>query len=185
MLDRMVRYWWVHAIRGVLAILFGVAAFVWPVLTLVALVALFGAWAFVDGIFALMTAVKCAGQPRWWAPLMEGLTGILVGVLVFFWPEISAVALVYVIAVWAIITGFFEIITAIRLREEIQGEWLLALTGVLSVALGVLLAIAPGAGALGLVWAIGGFAMVYGILLIALAFRLRSLGQQFQTRAPA
>jgi uncharacterized membrane protein HdeD (DUF308 family) len=168
----LARYWWVVALRGLLAVVFGLAAFLWPGITLVSLVLLFGAYALVDGIFAIISAFRTR---EWWPLLLEGVIGIVAGAMTFVWPGITAIALLYLIAAWAIITGILEIVAAIQLRKVITNEWLLVLGGVVSVILGVVMVVAPGAGALGLVWAIGAYALVFGVTLIALGFRLRGL----------
>ena len=166
--------WWALALRGLAAILFGIAALVVPHIALVVLIALFGAYALVDGVFAIVSAVRAAERHmRWWPLLLEGLAGIVVWVLTFVWPVVTALLLLYFIASWAIVTGVFEILAAVRLRREITGEWLLGLTGVLSVVFGLLLIIFPGAGALTVVWLIGIYALVFGVLLVGLALRLR------------
>ena len=176
MIATLSRYWWVLAIRGVAAILFGVAAFVWPGITLAVLVLLFGAYALVDGIFAVIAGIATRKeQERWWMMVLEGLIGIVIGVVTFLYPNITALALLYFIAAWSILTGAFEVAAAIRLRKEIEGEWLLALAGIASIIFGVLLVIQPGAGALALIWLIGAYAIVFGILMLVLAFRLRGM----------
>jgi uncharacterized membrane protein HdeD (DUF308 family) len=167
--------WWTLAIRGVLAVLFGLAALLLPGITLVALVLLFGAYALADGIIALIAGARgLRRHERSWPLLLEGVLGIAAGVLTVVWPGITALVLVYLIAAWALLTGALEIATAIRLRKIITGEWLLVLSGVVSILLGVILVVAPGAGALGLVLWIGAYALVFGVLLLILAFRLRS-----------
>src|ERR671939_1651041 len=179
----LARNGWALALRGLAAILFGISALVVPHIALVVLIALFGAYALVDGIFAIVSAVRAAQRHmRWWPLLVEGLAGIVIGVLTFVWPGITALVLLYFIASWAIVTGVFEILAAVRLRREITGEWLLALTGVLSVVFGLLLIIFPGAGALTVVWLIGIYALVFGFLLLGLAWRLRSLRQHGDAR---
>ena len=176
MITTLAQNWWVLAIRGAAAILFGIAAFLWPGLTLTALVLLFGAYALVDGIFAVVAGFSTRReQERWWMMVLVGLAGILTGVLTFFWPGITALVLLYFIAAWSIVTGIFEVAAAIRLRREIEDEWMLGLAGVASLIFGILLLILPGAGALAVVWLIGLYALVYGILLLVLAFRLRGM----------
>lgn len=177
----LARNWWALVLRGIVAILFGVMAFAWPGLTLEALVLLFGAYAFVDGAFAVAAALsgRTGGTP-WWAMLLEGLIGIAAGIATVAWPGLTALALLYMIAGWAVATGVLQIVAAIRLRREIEGEWALILSGVLSVLLGVGLAIMPGAGALAVVWYIGAYAIVSGVLLIALGIRLRNLKRKAQ-----
>jgi uncharacterized membrane protein HdeD (DUF308 family) len=180
MFNLMTQNWWAMALRGVVALLFGIAAFMLPGVMLWALVALFGAYALVDGIFALISAFRrdvrreVRGE-RWWALLFEGVIGIAIGVLTFIWPKLTAMGLVYMIAFWAILTGALEVITAVRLRHAIRGEWLMALIGILSMGFGLLLAIFPLAGALSLMWLIGAYAIAIGVLMIALGFKLRSL----------
>ena len=176
MFNLMAQNWWALALRGLVAVLFGIAAFIWPGITLWALVTLFGAYALVDGIFTLVTAfTRNVGRQRWWALLFEGIAGIAIGVLTFIWPGLTAFGLLYLIAFWAIVTGVFEVITAVRLRHEIRDEWLMALIGVLSIVFGFLLVAFPLTGALSVVWIIGAYALVIGVVMIALAFKLRSL----------
>jgi uncharacterized membrane protein HdeD (DUF308 family) len=174
MIAELSRNWWVFLIRGVAAILFGIGAFVWPGLTIAVLVLMFGAYALVDGIFAIIAGIAARNQvERWWMMVIVGLAGIATGVLTFLWPGMTALVLLYFIAAWAIVTGIFQIAAAIRLRKEIEGEWLLALGGIASVIFGVLLILMPGAGALASIWIIGSYAIIFGILMIGLAFRLR------------
>lgn len=166
--------WWVFLIRGVAAILFGVAAWMWPGLTLAVLVLMFGAYALVDGIFAIIAGISARNQvERWWMMIIVGLAGIATGLLTFLWPGVTALVLLYFVAAWAIVTGIFQIAAAIRLRKEIEGEWILALGGIASLIFGILLILRPGAGALASIWMIGSYAVVFGILMIILAFRLR------------
>ncbi len=171
----LARNWWVLALRGFLAIVFGVLAFLWPGFAWAVVVLLFGAYAFVDGIFAIVAAVAGHGQAgRWWALLLEGIIGIAIGAITLFWPGVTELALLYLIAYWSIATGIFEIIAAVRLREHIQGEWALALGGILSVLFGLVLVVMPIAGAIAVAWLIGFYAVVFGVLLLVLAFRLRA-----------
>jgi uncharacterized membrane protein HdeD (DUF308 family) len=170
--------WWAELLRGIAAIAFGVFTFFWPGVTLAALVLLFGAYAFVDGIAALVLGIREFGErERWWATFIVGLVGVAAGVITFLTPNITALALLVVIAAWAIVRGVFEIVAAIRLRHAIQGEWLLGLAGALSIAFGVLMLLFPGTGALALVLWIGAFAFVWGIMLVALSFRLRGMAR--------
>lgn len=170
------QHWWALALRGVSAVLFGLMAFAWPGITLAVLILLYGAYAFADGIFALIAGVR-AGL---WGLSLVGLLGLAVGIGTLLWPGITALALVYAIAVWSIARGVLEIIAAIHLRKEIEHEWLLGLAGLVSILFGLLLAAAPGAGALSLVWIIGGFAIAFGTILIALGLRLRGLPARMQ-----
>ena len=174
--DSLSRNWWAVSLRGLAGILFGIITFIAPGISLAALVLLFGAYAFADGVLAIVTAIRRRGNDRWWLLLLEGLVGVGAGVLTLLWPGITALALLYVIAAWALVTGAFEIAAAIRLRKVITGEWILALSGILSIALGVLLIVAPGPGALAVVIWIGAYAFVFGVLLFALGLRLKGLG---------
>jgi uncharacterized membrane protein HdeD (DUF308 family) len=180
----LARNWWALVLRGLFAVLFGIIALAWPGITLGALVLLYGAYALADGVFAIaaVMAGRTGGRP-WWSLLVEGLVGIAVGIMTFAWPGITALVLLYLIAAWAFVTGIFEIVAAIRLREEIRGEWLLALSGILSILFGLALVVYPGAGALAVVWLIGAYAIAFGALLIALGFRLRSWSRRETIRA--
>ncbi|HEY3118229.1 MAG TPA: HdeD family acid-resistance protein [Chloroflexota bacterium] len=183
--DSLSRNWWAVSLRGLAGILFGIITFFAPGITLAALVLLFGAYAFADGVLAIVSAVRRRGADRWWLLLLEGLVGIAAGVLTLLWPGITALALLYLIAAWALVTGAFEIAAAIRLRKVITGEWLLALSGIFSIALGVLLVLYPGPGALAVVIWIGAYAFVFGTLLFALGLRLRGLGRPHARGQPA
>ena len=170
------RNWWALALRGVAAILFGILAFAWPGITLFVLVLFFGVYMLVDGIFAIVAAVRAAGrEARWWLLLIEGVLGVLAGLVAAFWPGLTALALLYFIAAWAIVTGILEIAAAVRLRREIAGEWALGLSGLLSLLFGVLLVVIPApAGILSLLWLIGAYAIAFGVVLLVLAFRVRN-----------
>ncbi len=166
--------WWILILRGIAAILFGVVAFIWPGLTGLVLVIGFGVYALVDGVFALITGISRLGHAsRGWAFILEGVLGIAMGLVALFWPGLTAIALIYLIAAWAIVTGIFEIASAIQLRKEITNEWALGLSGALSIVFGVLLMFQPGTGGLTLVWILAGYAIAFGILLIVAGFRLR------------
>jgi uncharacterized membrane protein HdeD (DUF308 family) len=178
------RNWWAVAIRGVAAIIFGVLAFVLPGITLAAMVLLFGAYALVDGIFALIAAVRGRDETQpWWELVIEGVLSIAAGIVTFTWPGLTTLVLFYVIGSWAIITGVLEIVAAVRLRKEIRGEVWLALSGVLSIAFGVLVYLFPVAGGLALVLWTGAYAIVFGALLVGLSVRLRN-AQRNRQRAP-
>jgi uncharacterized membrane protein HdeD (DUF308 family) len=171
----LARNWGAVLLRGAVGVLFGLTTFLLPGLSISALVLLFGAFALADGILEIVSAVRdrTGDAPRW-AILLRGLLGVAAGIVTIFWPGITALALLYVIAAWAILGGAFEIAAAVRLRKVIQGEWLLALSGVVSIGLGVVLMLFPGPGAIALVLWIGAYALVFGAVLIVLALRLRS-----------
>lgn len=177
MTGALTRNWWAFVLRGAVAILFGIGAWVWPGLTLTVLVALFGAYALVDGVFAVVAGIASHGENRrWWTELLVGVVGIVAGILTWVWPDVTALALLYLIASWAVVTGVVEIAAAIELRRAIDNEWLLGLGGAASVLFGLILFVRPGAGALGLLWLIGFYAVLFGVLLVALGFRLRGMG---------
>lgn len=168
----LTQHWWVVLLRGVLAILFGVMAYAWPGVTLAVLVLFWGAYALTDGIFEVIAGIRS----KWGALTFLGVLGIAAGIVTFVWPGITAITLVWVFAFWAIVAGVLQVSAAIRLRKEVQGEWLWILSGVCMVVLGVLLMLYPGAGALSIIWLIAGLAVVWGILLVMLAFKMKSLG---------
>ena len=163
------------AIRGIFAVLFGLVALFWPGVTVLALVLLFGAYAFVDGIFAIVAAFRQADKGVRWLILLEGVLGIVIGVVAFIWPGTAALALLYLIAAWAVITGILEIAAAVGLRRVIRGEWALIVGGVASVIFGVLLAVWPREGLLVLAWIFGIYALVFGVMQLVLAFRVRRM----------
>ncbi len=177
--------WWALILRGLAAIAFGVLAFVWPHITLTALVFLWGAYALVDGAFAIAGGVKSHGDnKRWWVLLLEGILGVAAGLVAFLVPAITALVLLILIAAWAMVTGAFEIAAAIQLRKYIKGEWLLALAGVASVLFGLALLFNPVAGALAVVWLIGAYSIVFGVLLIVLGVRLHNLVRSADGMSP-
>jgi uncharacterized membrane protein HdeD (DUF308 family) len=174
----LARNWWALAVRGVLAVLFGLIAFIVPGVTLAAIVLLFGAYAVVDGILSIVAAVRALEHhERWGGLLLEGIVDLVAGAIAFVWPAATAFALLFLVAFWAIVTGVLEIVAAIRLRKDVKGEWLLILNGVLSLVFGGVLLAIPGAGLLVIVWWIGAYAIVFGVILIALAFKLRARHQ--------
>jgi len=173
----LTRSWWLILLRGIASILFGIAAFVWPGLTVLALTLLYGAFAMADGILALGAALTGSGErsiPTWWLVVI-GLLGIAAGTVAFLWPGLTAFALVIMIGAWAVAIGVMQIIGAIWLRHEIEDEWLLIAAGILSVLFGAAVLLKPGAGALALAWAIGTFAILSGILLVAFALRIKGV----------
>ena len=175
LLRELAENWWLLLLRGIAAIAFGVLAFGWPGLTLLALTLMWGIYAIADGVLALWAAIASKGgeiAPRWWLAIV-GIAGVVAGVLTFVWPGMTALILLIFIASWAIVIGVLQIWGAIRLRKEIEGEWLLGLSGVLWVAFGVIMFAQPGAGALALIWWIGSFAILAGCVYIALAFQLK------------
>jgi uncharacterized membrane protein HdeD (DUF308 family) len=169
----LAKNWWLLLLRGIAAIVFGLLAFAWPGLTLLTLILFYGAFALVDGVLAVIAAIT-GGAPgsRWWLAIV-GLLGIAAGLVTFLTPGLTALVLLIFIAAWAIATGVFQIIGAIRLRKEIDNEWLLILGGVISVLFGLSMMVAPGAGALALVWVIGIYSVITGVIFVALAFRLK------------
>jgi uncharacterized membrane protein HdeD (DUF308 family) len=175
LLSQFGRNWWLLALRGGAAILFGVLAFIWPGLTILVLVILWGAYALADGILALIAAfrVRERGKPMW-TLLLIGVLGVAAGIVAFVWPGITTLALLTLIAAWAFVMGIFQIIAAIRLRREIENEWLLGLAGALSVIFGILVVFNPGAGALAMLWVIAVYSIVFGVLLIGAGLRLKS-----------
>ena len=181
MSDILSRNWWAVALRGAAAVIFGILALIWPGITLYALVLIFGAYALVDGAFTLAAAAGRSDPDapttgRGWL-IARGVAGIALGLLTVFWPRITAVALLWTIAAWAVVTGVLEIVTAIRLRRVLRREWLLALNGVLAVVFGILLVVWPATGALALVILIGVAALVFGVMLLVEGFRLRRLSR--------
>jgi uncharacterized membrane protein HdeD (DUF308 family) len=170
----LAKYWWLLLLRGIVAILFGVLAFIWPGITLLTLVLFYGAFALADGVLALGHAIMGGNVgSRWWLALV-GIAGIVAGLVTFLMPGLTALVLLFFIAGWAIAMGVFQIVGAIRLRKEIDNEWSLGLSGALSVLIGIILLVAPGAGALGLIWVIGAEAIVFGILLVMAALKLKN-----------
>jgi uncharacterized membrane protein HdeD (DUF308 family) len=185
MAANLARNWWSIALRGAAAIMFGLIALFWPPAAVVALVTVFGAYAVVDGIFNLVGAVRAgrSGQ-RWGALVFEGIVSVLVGVLTLFWPGVTALALVLWVAAWSVVTGVAEVVAAVVLRKHIQGEWLLALSGIVSIAFGILLFISPLIGAIAIAIWIGAYAIVFGALLVGLSLRLRSWGASQEAQLP-
>ena len=174
MIEVLARNWWAFLIRGIAGVIFGILAFLWPGITLLVLAIMIGAYALVDGSFALVVAFSHAGAAhRGWL-LSEGILGIVLGVLIWLYPLYSAGLFVYLVAFWAIVTGIIEIIAGVRLRKVIADEFLYILAGVASIVFGVLVLRNPLAGALAVVWLIAFYAIIFGVLQIALSFRLKA-----------
>jgi uncharacterized membrane protein HdeD (DUF308 family) len=175
--------WWPPVVRGAIAVLFGVLAVIWPEITLLALVILFGAYAIVDGVIAIAGAVtgrRADGSGRIMLGVM-GAIGLAIGLVSLFWPQITTIALAWLIAFWALFTGILEISASFRIRQaEGSFPWLMFVAGLLSVALGVVIAFMPGRGALGLIWAIGVLAIIEGVALIALGLYIRHDVKRFE-----
>jgi uncharacterized membrane protein HdeD (DUF308 family) len=173
MLHALAKNWWMLLLRGIAAVIFGVLALAWPGMTLLTLILFYGAYALIDGVLAIVAAITGGALlPRWWLAII-GLLGIAAGLLTFMMPGLTAIVLLYFIAGWAIATGVFQVIGAIKLRKEIDNEWFLILSGIISVLFGVAMMAAPGAGALALITVIGIYAVLIGVLLVALSFRLK------------
>lgn len=177
MLGLVARDWWVFAIRGIAALVFGILAFVWPERTLTVLVFLFGAYVLVDGVSLLVALARgdTLARRHAWSFGIMGVLGIVAGVLTFVWPGLTALSLLYLVAFWAITTGIFQVIAAIALRKEIDNEFWMAIGGVASIAFGVLLVASPGDGLISLVWLVGIWAIVFGVSSLSLAYRLHGI----------
>ena len=172
------QHWWALLFRGVVAILFGAVCFLYTAATLAVLVYVIGAFFIIDGVIMVVGALRSssASNPReWWMLLLGGIAGVAAGVLTFVWPGITALTLALLVAAWALVTGILELATAIRLRKVLPNEWLWVVNGVLSIVLGIAIAVYPGAGLVSLVWLLGIYAILAGIAMLALAFRFRAL----------
>jgi uncharacterized membrane protein HdeD (DUF308 family) len=187
MLGLVARDWWVFAIRGVAAILFGVLAFAWPEQTLQVLVILFGAYVLVDGVALLVALAQ--GDPlarrHAWAVGIMGVLGIAAGIVTFLWPSVTALSLLYIVAIWAIAMGLFQVVTAIALRRELDNELWMAFGGIASMVFGVLLIMFPGEGLISLVWLVGIWAIVFGVSSLGLAYRLFGINSSLRSRPAA
>ncbi|NRQ33885.1 HdeD family acid-resistance protein [Nonomuraea sp. NN258] len=170
------RNWWLLLVRGIAAVVFGVLALFWPAITVLVLVICFGAYAIVSGAFSLFAGFRHGQGSRGWL-IFSGIIGILAGIVAFVWPGITSLALLYLIAFWAIFAGVAEIVAGIQLRKAITNEWMLIVGGILSVIVGVLLIVWPGAGMISLAWLLGIFALLYGITMIVLSFRVKNLAR--------
>lgn len=177
-MEWITRSWWLVVLRGVLAVGFGLAAVFWPKATLLVLVALFGAYALVDGVFAIVGAVAGGSRTvgRGWL-IVEGVVSILVGLAAFTWPSATVLVMLWLIAGWALLTGILEIVAAIAWRRVLTGEWLLAVAGILSVLFAIAIVVWPEVGARTLILLIGIFALIFGVVLIGIGLRLRRIHQ--------
>lgn len=179
MLETLTRNWWTLVLRGVVAILFGIAVIVTPGIALATMIIFFGVFALFDGVFAVVSSLFSIGKyERWWAMFLGGLLSIAAGLIALVWPGITALTMLWLIAFWAIVTGILQIVAAIRLRKEIEGEWFLGLGGAISVLLGIVLIARPGTGILSLLWLLGFYALFFGVLLVVLGFRVRGVHKQ-------
>lgn len=184
MIKTISKYWWVFTLRGLIAIAFGLAALLWPALTIGVMVLLFGLFALFEGLLVILTSFGKGDEKGGWTLLIEGLVGILVCVIVLLgtsigsilWPRVAAVMLVFYIAGWAILAGLFKIITAFRIRNEVKGEWMVGLSGFVSILVGVILILRPQAGVLAVAWLIGIFAIIVGIIQLLLGLKFRKIG---------
>jgi len=173
-LHQMAKNWGWLLLRGVAAIVFGALAFLWPGVTLLVLTIFWGAWAFTDGLFALIAAFRVREKGKaHWPQILIGVLGIAAGVVTFVSPGLAAAALLMFIAAWAGITGGLQVMVAIRLRKEIEGEWMLALSGLVSIMFGVLIVLRPGAGAMAVIWIIGAYSILFGVLVVMVALKLK------------
>ncbi|HTV73710.1 MAG TPA: HdeD family acid-resistance protein [Candidatus Acidoferrales bacterium] len=184
MLERLSRNWWLLGLRGLVSILLGIVAFLWPGVTFFVLIAFFAAYMFVAGIFTLVAAFHFNDQPTPWPVLViEGIAGLAIGIITFFWPGITALAAIYTIAVWAVITGILQLVMAVRVRRELPDEILLILAGIASIIFGAVCAAAPLLGLLVYMWILGTYAIIFGILLLVFAVRVRGAGST-ATKSP-
>jgi uncharacterized membrane protein HdeD (DUF308 family) len=183
MVQVIARNWWAWLIRGIAAVIFGILAWRWPGLTWVTIAIFFGAYALVDGVFAIIATIRAAEtHQRWWPFLVEGIVGILIAAIAFYDIRIVIVALYLTIAVWAFLTGIFELVAAVQLRKHIANEFWLILGGLASIAFGVLMLLYPIISAIVIVYIIAAYAIVFGIMMIAFSLRLRS---HLKTPAPS
>jgi uncharacterized membrane protein HdeD (DUF308 family) len=177
MLDILARGWWVFAVRGIAAIAFGILAVLWPAPTIVAFVLLFAVYAIVDGGSMLVSLVRgdSAARRNAWSVAIIGILGVIAGVVAFVLPGPTAIALTYVVGAWAIAAGVFQIVAAIRLRQQIEGELWLAIGGILTLVFGLYLVLFPGSGIISLVLLVAAWAIAFGVFSLILAFRLRGI----------
>jgi uncharacterized membrane protein HdeD (DUF308 family) len=187
MLGLVARDWWVFALRGFAAIVFGILAFIWPETTLTALVLLFGAYVLVDGVSLLIALARgdALARKHAWAVGIMGVLGIVAGVVTFMAPGLTALSLLYLVAMWAVAMGTFQVIAAIQLRREIDNEFWMAIGGVASIVFGVLLVVFPSEGLISLVWLVGIWSIVFGVSSLGLAYRLHGVDAELSKGSAA
>ncbi len=179
MFDLLSRYWWIVVLRGTIAVIFGLLAFIWPEITLEILILFFGAYVLMDGVFSIIHAIGgWKERDDRWLLLLEGVLGVGIGISTYRAPGITVTGLLLYIAAWSLAMGILKIVAAIRLRKVIEKEWWLASSGIASVLFALLLMWFPAAGALGLLWLIAGYALIFGLILLAVGFKLRRLSLQ-------
>ncbi len=180
MLTLVSRKWWALVLRGALAILLGVLAFLWPSHTLKALFMLVGLFLILDGFITSGLALSHRkGVTRWWIFLIEGIAGLLVGLFAFIWPQTVAVVVVTLLGIWALITGVLEILAGVRLRAMMEGEWLMISVGILSLAFGLLLILIPASAVVALLWLVAVYFILFGIVLVVLGLKVRPLSRRY------
>jgi len=187
MLSLVSRDWWVYAVRGIAAILFGIMALIWPGPTLAVLILLFGAYAFVDGVALLVALARgdvLARSHKWITGIM-GAFGIIVAIVTLIWPGMTALTLLYLVAIWAITMGILQIASAIEFRREIDGEFFVVLGGIFSIVFGGLLVAFPGTGLLSLVWLVGFWAELFGFSSLGIAYRLHGIDRDLNPKSSA
>ena len=181
MLEAVTRNWWTLLLRGGIAVLFGVLLFALPTLTLASIIIFFGAYALVDGVFNTVSALFSVGKYEgWWVSLLGGLVSIVAGTAVMTWPGLTALSVLWLIALWAVATGILQIFAAFQLRRDIDGEWFMGLGGALSVLFGVLLVVWPSTGIVTLLGLVGIYAVVFGVVMVVLSFRVRGAHKAIQ-----
>jgi uncharacterized membrane protein HdeD (DUF308 family) len=176
------KYWWTFLLRGLLAIAFGILAFVNPAITLASLVLVWGAYALADGVISLYSLITGQTDSDRWLVGLQGVIGVAAGLITLFKPGVTALGLLIFIAAWSLATGVLQIVTAIRLRKEITGEFWMALSGVISVLFAFFILASPEAGALALIWIIGTYALIFGVFLVAFAFRIKGRVGKTETK---
>lgn len=180
-LNEIANNWWVFALRGLLAIAFGLAAFLLPAFTLLMLVYIFASYCLIDGIIVTSIGIKVRKNLKYWGVLLlEGILSILTGIITFAIPALTAIVFVVIVAIWAIVTGVLKIVETIQHREHLATEWPLLLVGVVSIIFGIVLFARPALGLLTLLWTVGTFALIAGIVLIIQSFQVRSLKNLYQ-----